>query len=198
MYEVEISNNKYIKFESVKNQKMIKISLCLVALIIICTNAISQSKATIGMSMEEVKELYPKTQPSYYNNSVTLSFNDTLYGLPGEWGYRLENNKLNWIHFDKYINEIEKPNFDKCLKVTKKLINDYTKTFGNADTTIIGDTTFVDPFVKHHWGYNVIEARWNNYKEMKVKIEFAFFGGKGEYHFIVAINYFDKNYPYFD
>ena len=163
-----------------------------------CTNAISQSKAKIGMSMEEVKELYPKTQSSYYNNSVTLSLNDTLYGLPSEWGFRFENNKLNWIFFSKYIDEINKSNFDKCLKASKKLIKEYTKTFGKPDTTIIGDTTFVDPLVKHHWGYNVIEARWNNYKEMKVKIEFEFFGGKGEYQFILTINYFDKNYPYFD
>lgn len=170
----------------------------LILFILISTYSFSQSKANIGMTMEEAKELYPKTQSSYYENTTTLSFNDTLYGLPGEWSFRFENNKLNWIHFSKYIDEINRQNFAKCLKTTKKIIADYTKSFGKPDTTIIGDTTFIDPYKKHHWGYDVIEARWNNYKEMKVKVEFKFFGGKGEYHFIVTINYFDKNYQYFD
>jgi len=189
----------YIFFTfDLKLQKMKCFKVFLILFFFTSLYSFSQSKATIGMSMEEVRALYLNTQSSYYENTTTLSLNDTLYSLPGEWGFRFENNKLNWIHFDKYINEIEKPNFDKCLKVTKKLINDYTKTFGKPDTTIIGDTTFIDPIVKHHWGYNVIEARWNNYKGMKIKVEFTFFGGKGEYHFIVIINYFDKTYPYFD
>lgn len=158
----------------------------------------AQSNARIGMSIEEVQKLYPKTQTSTYENTITLSFNDTLYGLPGEWGFRFENNKLNWIFFSKYIDEINKQNFAKCLKAAKKIIVDYTKTFGKPDSTIIGDTTFIDPYKKHHWGYDVIEARWNNYNGMKVKVEFKFFGGKGEYHFIVTINYFGKDYPYFD
>ena len=158
----------------------------------------AQSKANIGMSIKEVSKLYPKTNSSAYENTITLSMTDTLYGLPGEWGFRFENNKLNWIHFSKYIDDIEKPNFDKCLNVTEKLIQDYSKAFGKPDTTIIGDTTFVDPYKKHHWGYDVIEARWNNSNGMKIKVEFTFFGGKGEYHFIVTINYFDKEYPYFD
>ena len=160
--------------------------------------SVTQTKAIIGMKIEEVQKLYPQAQPSTYENTITLSFKDTLYNLPGEWGYRFKNNALEWIHFDKYIDEIEKLNFDKCLKTTEMLITDYTKSFGKPDTTIIGDTTFIDPYKKHHWGYDVIEARWNNYKGMKVKVEFTFMGGKGEYHFLVNINYFDKNYPYFD
>jgi hypothetical protein len=158
----------------------------------------AQTKASIGMNMDEVKKLYPQTKSSTYENTITLSFNDTLYGLPGEWGYRFKNNQLEWIHFDKYFDEINKTNFDKCLTATKKVITDYTKAFGKPDTTIIGDTTFVDPYVKHHWGYDVIETRWNNYKGMKIKMEFTFLGGKGEYNFLVKINYFDKSYPYFD
>jgi hypothetical protein len=150
------------------------------------------------MNIEKVKQLYPTAKSSTYENTITLSYNDTLYGLSGEWGCRFENDKLNWIHFDRYIDKIEKQNFDKCLIATNNIIKDYTKAFGKPDTTIIGDTTFVDPYQKHHWGYDVIEARWNNFNGMKIKVEFTFFGGKGDYQFIVIINYFDKDYQYFD
>ena len=164
----------------------------------IFTDTIAQSNATIGMSIDEVKKIYPQTQLSTYENTITLSLPDTIYGLQGEWGYRFENNKLNWIHFDKYIDEIKKPNFDKCLKATQKLIKDFSKSYDKPDTTITGDTTFIDPYKQHHWGYDVIEARWNNYNGMKIKVEFTFFGGKEQYHFIVIVNYFSKDYPYFD
>jgi hypothetical protein len=166
--------------------------------ILLTINLFAQSKATIGMSMQEVKNLYPQVESSAYENTITLSYTDTLYGLSGQWGYRFENNKLNWIHFDRYIDEIKKSNFDKCLSATNRLIKEYTKSFGKPDTTIVGNRNFIDPYKKHHYGYNVIEARWNNYNDMKIKVEFTFFGGKGEYHFIVIINYFPKDYPYFD
>ena len=164
----------------------------------ISLNILAQSKVKIGMTIDEVKSLYTKTVSSSYENSITLSLNDTLHNLPGEWGFRFENNKLNWIHFSKYIDDIDKENFDKCLYTTQKIINDYTQTFGKPDSTLIGETTFVDPYQKHHWGYDVMEARWNNSNGMKIKVGFTFFGGKGEYHYIVTINYFDKDYPYFD
>jgi hypothetical protein len=167
-------------------------------LIFLSLKFFAQSDAKIGMSLEEVKKMYPKCKLSNYENTITLSFNDTLYNLASEWGYRFENNKLNWIFFHKYIDKIEKSNFDKCFFATHNLIKDYIKILGKPDTTIIGDTTFVDPYEKHHWGYDVIEARWNNYNGMKVKVGFTFFGGKGDYNFIVEINYFDKSYPYFD
>lgn len=172
--------------------------IILATILFLSIDNFAQSKARIGMSIEEVKNLYPKSESAAYENTITLSFSDTLYGLPGDWSYRFENNKLNWIHFTKYIEEITKPNFDKCLSATNSLIKEYTMAFGKPDTTITGNKKFVDPYKKHHYGYDVIEVRWNNYNGMKVKVEFTFFGGKGEYHFIVTINYFDKDYPYFD
>ena len=158
----------------------------------------SQSKATIGMTEDQVKKIYPKMESATYENTKTLSRTENLYGIYGEWGYRFENEKLNWIHFDKYIDEINSANFTKCMAATQKIIADFTKSYGNPDTTIIGDTTFTDPYQKKHWGYDVIEAQWKDYKGMKIKVEFTFMGGKGEYSFLVKINYFDKTYPYFD
>lgn len=158
----------------------------------------AQPNVTIGMTMEEVNKIYPGLKSGTYENTTTLERPVNLYGLDDAWGYRFEGEKLTWIFFHKYIDELNDTNFKKCLSATKHIIKDYTVLYGDPDTTITGDTTFIDPYKKHHWGYDVIEARWKNYNNMKVKVEFTFMGGKGEYHFLVSINYFDKNYPYFE
>jgi hypothetical protein len=172
----------------------------LVIIILLLLNFVlfAQSKAKIGMSMEEFQALYPKTKSALYQNTTTLSIQDTLYNLPGQWGYRFDNNKLNWIHFDKYIDEINQRNFDLCVSASQEIIKNFTKAYGKPDTLITGNTNFIDPYQKHHWGYDVIEARWKEVSGMKIKVEFTFMGGKGEYHFLVVINYFEKNYPYFE
>lgn len=158
----------------------------------------AQEKVIIGMTIKEVKKIYPAIKTDMNENGTTLSRPDNLYGLDDDWGYRFTGNKLTWIFFDKYINEINDGNFRKCLSATRQLVQDYTNLYGKPDTIIIGDTTFVDPFKKQHWGYDIIEAQWENYNNMKIKIEFTFMGGKGEYNFLVKICYFDKNYPYYD
>lgn len=158
----------------------------------------AQQKASIGMGLDEVKKLYPGMRQSQYENQITLIHPDTLYGLTSEWGYRFENNKLDWIYFSKYIDTLNETNFNKCLAATMHLIADYSMEFGAPDTLIPGTLHFRDPYTDHHWGYDVIEARWNDANGMKIKIEFTFMGGKGEYHLIVIVNYFDKNYPYFE
>jgi hypothetical protein len=56
----------------------------------------------------------------------------------------------------------------------------------------------VDPLKKMHYGYDVLEARWKNYGGQKMKVEFTFFGSKGDYQFIVMITHFDKDYPYYE
>ena len=158
----------------------------------------SQSLATIGMTMDEVNKIYPDMEKSTYENTTTLSRPENLYGLDGTWGYRFENDKLTWIYFNKYIDDINNQNFKKCLSATKQLLKAYTKKYGKPETTTIGNPKFVDPYKKIHWGYNVIQARWADYEGMKIKLEFNFMGGKGDYHFLVKTNYFDKSYPYYD
>ena len=110
-------------------------------LIILTTlySSYSQSKATIGMTEDQVQKIYPNMVSTIYENTKTLSRTENLYGIDGEWSYRFENEKLNWIHFDKYIDEINDTNFTKCLSATRKTIADFTKSYGNPDTTIIGD-----------------------------------------------------------
>ena len=176
-----------------------KFLLINIILLFFCFCTFSQEKALIGMSVNEFKNIYPNLPaPEKYENTITFTKQDTLYGLTGEWGYRFENNKLNWIFFHKYIDEINEQNFNKCLSSAEKIIYDFNNLYGKPDTIIKGNSTFRDPYVDHHWGYDVIEAQWKNFKGMKIKCEFTFMGGKGEYHFLVTINYFGKDYPYFD
>lgn len=158
----------------------------------------SQQKAKIGMTINEVMKIYPNCKSDTVGNEITLSRTETLYGLSDNWGYRFKEGKLDWIFFHKYIKEINSKNFNECLHATQKLIADYTKVYGKPDTTLTGNTIFIDPYVKKHWGYDVLEARWKNKDDMKIKVEFTFMGGKGDYNFLVEINYFDKNYPYYE
>jgi hypothetical protein len=150
------------------------------------------------MRLKDVKRIYPNMEATAYQNTTTLSRNENLYGLNGKWGYRFENEKLTWIFFNQYIDSIDEKNFKKCLNATKKIIKDYTHLFGKPDTTIAGNQKYNDPYKKIHWGYDVMEARWKNYNGMKIKVEFTFMGSKGVYKFLVKINYFDKDYPYYD
>jgi hypothetical protein len=159
--------------------------------------AFAQS-VTIGMTLDEVGKIYPNMKMSTSQNTTTLERPDTLFGLSDSWGYRFEGDTLTWMFFHKYLDEINEANFRKCLSATQELIKEYTLFYGNPDTTMVGDTTFRNPYQQKHWGYEVLEARWNEARGMKIKIEFTFMGGKGEYNLLVKIHYFDKNYPYFD
>ncbi len=165
---------------------------------IACTVSFCQSKVTIGISLDSVKKIYPGIKEETFKRTTILTRPETLYGLDDEWGYRFDNGKLDWIFFDKYIDTLSEKNFKLCLSAAQKIIKEYSKAYGKPDTTIKCNTNFVDPYKKHHWGYNVLEARWKNYKGMKIKVEFTFMGGKGEYHFLVKVNYFGKDYPYYN
>ena len=167
-------------------------------LALVSSLSFSQTKIFIGMSLDTVKKIYPGIKEETFKKTTTLSRRENLFGLDDEWGYRFENGKLDWIFFDKYIDSLTEKNFKLCLSATQKIIKNYTQAYGKPDTTIKGNTRFIDPYKKHHWGYDVLEARWKNYKGMKIKVEFTFMGGKGEYHLLVKVNYFGKDYPYFD
>lgn len=160
--------------------------------------SIAQPKVSIGMTLEEVKKIYPNAKSDVYENTITLSIPVSFFGRDDSWGFRFEKNKLNWIFFHKYVDEISETNFTKSLYATRKIIEDFTISFGKPDSLVVGDTLFKDPYKTKHWGYDVIEAYWKNYKGMKCKIEFTFMGGKGEYHYLVSINIFDKNYPHYN
>ena len=150
------------------------------------------------MSLEEVKKLYPAAKESKYEKEINLTVDDTIHGLISGWGYNFVEGKLKWMSFSKYIDELTDANFNKCLKATKAIIADYTNWYYEPDEIIEGKQKFVDPYKTKHWGYDVLEARWKNVNGQKIKVEFTFMGGKGEYQLIVTINHFDKDYPYYE
>ncbi len=157
----------------------------------------AQNNVHIGMSEAELQSEFKNLEQSTYENTVTYTRPDTLYGLDSEWGYKFEDHKLNWIYFMRYEDELTDANFKSYLEACEKLIKDYTRIYGVPDSIINGDKTFKDPYIERHWGYDVLEARWYDADGMKIKIRFTFMGGKGEYHFILTIDMFDKSYPYF-
>jgi hypothetical protein len=119
----------------------------------------AKEKAVIGMTIYEVKKIYQAVKKHRNENGAMLSRPDNLYGLNDTRGYGFKKEKLTWIFFHKYIKAVDDTNFRKCLSAIRQLVKDYTKLYGRPDTTITGDTIFVDPFKKHHWGYDVIEVR---------------------------------------
>lgn len=157
----------------------------------------AQLPVHIGISQDELKSIYTNMEVSVYEKSSTYTRPDTLYGLDSEWGYRFNVDTLNWVFFMKYIDDINDSNFQICLNATEKIIKDYSKVLGTPDSLIVGDKTFIDPYEKRHWGYDVLEARWYNAENMKIKVRFSFLGGKGDYQFLLSIDFFDQSYNYF-
>ncbi|PLX07844.1 MAG: hypothetical protein C0596_08865 [Marinilabiliales bacterium] len=175
----------------------LKLSI-IILLSVIFTQANAQFLETIEIKQTDFEVNYKYDDILKYENTLTFLLNDTVYGLIDQWAYVFEDGNLDCVSFLSYVDEIDQENFDLNLDASKTLINDFTELYGKPDEVIIGDTIFRDPYIERHWGYGVIEARWENVNGMKIKIGFDFFGGKGEYHFIFSVKYFDKSYPNFD
>lgn len=155
--------------------------------------------AKIGMPINEFKALHPKAEFTVYETETTFVLPDTLLETPIEWGYRFKEKGLDWIYMSHYSDALNAENFEHCLEMAKNLIAATEKKYGAASSKEEGTLFFIDPYKdKHHWGYKVLEARWKEVNGMKIKVEFVFMGGKGEYSFLVKMNVFDKDYPYFD
>src|SRR5258706_3437624 len=129
-----------------------------------------QSTIQLGISEAELKQIYPDVNSSSSDNVILLTRKEAMHGLKVDWHYRFEKQKLSRFGWSKYFQdqELTKGNFEKCLKVSQQLINDLTKKYGIPASLETGDTTFVDPYVKHHWGYEVIKAKWRNADGMNV------------------------------
>ncbi len=76
------------------------------------------------------------------------------------------------------------------------IIEYYFEKYGEPDEYIEGESEFIDPNIDRHWGYDVIEALWSVGDE-KFVVQFIFMGGKGEYHYLVKIEFQDIDYEYF-
>ncbi|MEI6123536.1 MAG: hypothetical protein WCQ95_07890 [Bacteroidota bacterium] len=162
------------------------------------TKTQNSERFCVGMNVNDFAKTFPQLFPNGIGITGQWGRPETLYGLVGSWVYNFKAGKLNWMMFDAYNDNITQAHFDTCLKATRQLIADYTKQCGKPTSTTLGDTNFTDPALHRHWGYDVIKTVWKNYKGQKIIIQFTFMGGKGEYAFLVNINFFDKDYPYYD
>jgi len=147
----------------------------------------------IGMSLEDFQKYFPQAG---LKPDIQWQRKETIHGLDGKWSYTFENGRLAWFLFDVYIDEIDRTHFQKCLRATEKIIRDYQKNYGKAEIIDEGDKTFHDPLVKRHWGYEVVKAVWRLQKE-DFMVKFHFMGGKGEYYFVVKIEFQPPGYEYF-
>lgn len=175
-----------------------KIKVYLIMFSLLSFAASSQPKAKIGMSIDEVKALYPNANSVFNESNSVITQKETIYGLENEWGFRFRDEKVDWIYFHHYENDFNEENFAVFFNAAKKTIADYESIFGQADQIEIGDTVFKDPYIERHWGYDVITAKWTNAQEMKIKVQFHFAGGKAHYYLLFKIHFFDKEYPYFE
>lgn len=150
----------------------------------------------IGMSIEEFKKKCPDVVVGEYKPTQSFTKNETIAGMSGDWYFDFSESKLRWYLWDVYTNDINKENFDKNLKAIKEIINIYTQKYGKPTTFNEGNLKYKDPYKQRHYGYDVIKAYWANDK-IKFANEFRFMGGKGEYNFLLKIEFHDISYKYF-
>jgi len=158
------------------------------------TENMVNNNITIGMFINEFKQIYPIIESTKYQNTESFTRKETIYGIEGKWYYEFKNSKLTWFKFDKYINEINQENFNKCLKVIQEITAGFIKKHGKPISTS-GNSKFRDPYKDHHWGYEVLKTVWKT-DNMKIKVEFYFMGARGEYNFIVKIDFHNESYEY--
>lgn len=154
----------------------------------------AQNRLAIGMTMEECTRIYPGLESNVHEKSTQVKRPETLHGLEGHWTYNFEDTRLKWMQWSRYNDQVSDSNFAQCLSAARHLIDDYTLEYGKPNVFVTGDTTFALKAT----GYDVIQARWNDAKGMKINIYFKFLGGKTPYTFLVAVKQFDKSYPYWE
>ena len=141
----------------------------------------------LGMSEAALNQIYPGLKTTKYHSETNYHRPETIEGVAVEWVYRFENDKLNWVFLHHYSDELNKENFELCLKMAKNLIEEHSKIYGKPILKE-GNQNFVDPYKdKHHWGYYVLEAEWKMENGVKLEIQFDFMGAKGVYMFLVQV-----------
>lgn len=150
-------------------------------------SAFSPANVRLGMSLSELRAAFPRIQAS--ESSLTGSFSEDgeCNGLPGGWRYQFEKGRLTRLAFSHYGSEINANAFQKCLDATKAMIATQTMALGAPVKSEQGNTKFEDPYKKRHWGYKVLRATWDKPQGTATEVRFEFFGGKGEYSFIVNL-----------
>lgn len=155
-----------------------------------------QKLPTIGMEFSKFAADFPEIIKKETDGNKQYNIAESIHNLEGKWAYEFSENKLKWFMFNSYSDDINQENFDKYLSVTQQIIEEYKSRYGKPSEFIFDNKTFKDPYIKRHWGYDVISAIWET-DEMDFKIEFTFMGGKGEYNFIFTMEFHEHGYEYF-
>lgn len=151
----------------------------------------SQTPLRLGMSPDDVRKEYASVDSSFYQGKIQMSRREDIYGLDGTWHYFFTDQKLSSFTYSKYYqdDQLTPANFDRCLAAIDRLSADYTRWYGKPDESKLGKTTFVNPYMEHHYGYEVKEFSWKNYEGMSIRMLFKFFGSKGQYFLLFEVEY---------
>lgn len=153
-----------------------------------------------GISAAAFAKLEPALLPKGLTVKGQWGRQAVVQGVEGQWTYSFDGGELDWVTFSRYWREpgqINAKNFAKGLAAARGLIRAYTKQLGKPQAFSEKNTRFRDPAKDHHWGYDVIEARWVT-PQGKLKVSFDFGGGKGQYYLLLKLGLFRKDHPFFD
>lgn len=145
----------------------------------------SPLKAWVGMSVDELKALYPDLTP-IADSKERFTRQSEEFGLSGTWQYSFTNHKLHWFIFNASQTTIDKPNFNACLAATSSIIDNYKEILGQPQSYRVGIPSFNDPAIKPHNGYEVEQAVWES-NAGRIKVDFSFLGENRAYEFLVSL-----------
>jgi hypothetical protein len=151
----------------------------------------------LGIDEVTFRRLFPEVDiRRYEDGAVQGHWPASVHGVAGSWHYTFKEGKLAWVLFNSYEDAITPANFDRYKAAILAIEANYDRRFGPPIKREVGKQTFQDPRKEHHWGYDVFDAVWKA-EGMKIRANFDFMGGKGDYHFLVQMEIEPEDYPYF-
>ncbi|MFN8397997.1 MAG: hypothetical protein U0176_25495 [Bacteroidia bacterium] len=147
----------------------------------------SPANVHLGMSLKDLKAAFPRIKASESAMTGQFSEEGECKGLSGGWHYEFEKGALKRWSFSHYGHEVNEAAFKQCLAAADAMVADCTKRLGKPDKLERDNTKFIDPAKKHHWGYKVLRATWSKPEGTDTEVRFEFFGGKGDYFFVVEM-----------
>lgn len=163
-----------------------------------CSGKSADEKFYIGQSVTEFAKVYPELFPIGINHRGQWEEPDDFFGLKDNWVYFFDEGKLTSYNFAYYSDreEVNQEKFDSLLQSTDNIVEAFKLQFGKPTSYTSENRKFKDPYTEHHWGYDVVEAKWK-LKKHWISVEYQFFGGKGDYFFLVKVDVYAPGYEYF-
>lgn len=139
-----------------------------------------------GMSIDALQKKAPGLFPNGIKREGNYSEKGTVFGLEGDWHYTFDEKTVKRLAFTAYSKEgeLNKEGFARFLKSCSDWVSSVSAKYGNPETRVTENPKFIDPAESPHWGYEVDNAKWI-LKDKEINLRFEFFGGKGDYFFIL-------------